>query len=134
MQNAIESVVGGEFGYQNVSQSYVISKSMLQDRVNKFRSYCNLVAATSKGFGALIFTTSNRGNPALQKDLIFTKSNRGNPALQIGKYKFNLKIDKKRNNCGPTRRWVCNLRNRGCRAFIVTIDHEIITCRNEHNH
>ncbi|KAI5646783.1 FLYWCH zinc finger domain-containing protein [Phthorimaea operculella] len=70
----------------------------------------------------------------IKNALIFTKSNRGNPALQIGKYKFSLKTDKRRNNVGKKKRWVCNQRVSGCTAFVVTINREVFTWQNEHNH
>ncbi|KAI5646739.1 FLYWCH zinc finger domain-containing protein [Phthorimaea operculella] len=62
-------------------------------------------------------------------DPVFIRSVFGNPMIQIGNYKFNLKTDNSRKG-GPKKRWSST----GCRATIITIDNEIISCKNEHNH
>ncbi|KAI5646762.1 FLYWCH zinc finger domain-containing protein [Phthorimaea operculella] len=64
---------------------------------------------------------------------VFTTSIYGNPIIQIGKYKFGLHNDKRRTD-PLKKRWSCNLRCNGCKAYIVTHENEIITYRNEHNH
>ncbi|KAI5646829.1 FLYWCH zinc finger domain-containing protein [Phthorimaea operculella] len=64
---------------------------------------------------------------------VFTTSIYGNPIIQIGKYKFGLHNDKRRTD-PLKKRWSCNLRGNGCKAYIVTLENEIIAYRNEHNH
>ncbi|KAI5646819.1 FLYWCH zinc finger domain-containing protein [Phthorimaea operculella] len=88
----------------------------------------------SPGLLDLIFTKSNRGNPALQIEVQFTRNKFGRPALKMGKYMFNLYTDKRCKNIGPKKKWTCNQWYKGCRRSLMTVGSEIVSSRNEHNH
>ncbi|KAI5646714.1 FLYWCH zinc finger domain-containing protein [Phthorimaea operculella] len=67
-----------------------------------------------------------------QKEPVFTMSSHGNPIIQIGRYKFGAQ--NKQSSHGSKKRWACSKRSGGCRAYLVTLDNEIILYRNQHNH
>ncbi|KAI5646793.1 FLYWCH zinc finger domain-containing protein [Phthorimaea operculella] len=64
---------------------------------------------------------------------VFTTNSRGYPMIRIGKYNFG-EHSKNKITKGPKKRWQCGMVRKGCRAFLVTFEDEIISCRNEHNH
>ncbi|KAI5646754.1 FLYWCH zinc finger domain-containing protein [Phthorimaea operculella] len=64
------------------------------------------------------------------QESFFTKSKHGNPMLIIGKYRFG---QDKRTKDGPKKRWVCNMRDRGCRVSVITLDNQIINNSNNLN-
>lgn len=61
---------------------------------------------------------------------IFATSRYGKPLILVGHYRFNKWIGSK----GPKIRWKCSRCGKGCRAFITTVETEIIKCNFEHNH
>ncbi|KAI5646722.1 FLYWCH zinc finger domain-containing protein [Phthorimaea operculella] len=63
----------------------------------------------------------------------FSMSARGFPIIKIGRFNFGEhSLNKIRK--GPKKRWICSQTRQGCRAFLVTVEGEIISYRNEHNH
>ncbi|KAI5646842.1 FLYWCH zinc finger domain-containing protein [Phthorimaea operculella] len=67
-----------------------------------------------------------------EEEPVFTMSSHGNPTIQIGRYKFSAQS--KQSSHGSKKRWACSKRSGGCRAYLVTLDNEIILYRNQHNH
>ncbi|KAI5646771.1 FLYWCH zinc finger domain-containing protein [Phthorimaea operculella] len=61
----------------------------------------------------------------------FTATARGNPMIVIGEYKF---LEHSRYKQELKKRWNCSMMHRRCRAFLVTIEDEIIRYHSKHNH
>ncbi|KAI5646695.1 FLYWCH zinc finger domain-containing protein [Phthorimaea operculella] len=86
---------------------------------------------TWKGCRAFLTTL---GDEIINLEILeFTTSLRGNLSIRIGKYYFGEHSDNKFKK-GLKKRWVCSRRSQGCRAFLVTVDDQIVNRGNEHNH
>ncbi|KAG7309926.1 hypothetical protein JYU34_004440 [Plutella xylostella] len=66
-------------------------------------------------------------------EVIFTTSVHGNPFLKVGEFTYSMFTPSRTSAC-LKKRWVCSKWRSGCRATLYTVDHHIISMRNEHMH